>query len=151
MKPLLHLVANVVIEVGEPIAVGETGEGLRRLVPILGGRLDGPRLRGDILAAGADYQLIREDGYTALDARYAARLEDGSLLYIVNVGVRYGSPELMARIAAGEPVDPEAIYFRTTPRFETASADHQWITKPLFIAAGARYPDRVELAIYEVD
>jgi hypothetical protein len=151
MKPLLHLVANAVIEVGEPIAVGETGEGLRRLVPILGGRLDGPRLRGNILAAGADYQLIREDGYTTLDARYAAQLDDGSLLYIVNVGVRYGSPELMARIAAGESVDPEAIYFRTTPRFETASADHQWLTKPLFIATGARYPDRVALAIYEVD
>ena len=35
--PALNHVADIAVEVGEPIAVGETGEGLRRVVPILGG------------------------------------------------------------------------------------------------------------------
>ena len=147
--PLTHL-ADITIEVGLPISIGETDQGLRRVVPILGGHVQGPRLKGTVLPAGADYQLIRADGYTTLDARYAARLEGGAMIYIVNTGVRFGPPETMARIARGEPVDPAEVYFRTTPRFETASAAYQWLTRPLFLAAGARHPDRVELRVHEV-
>lgn len=147
--PLTHL-ANITIKVGLPISIGETGEGLRRVVPILGGHVEGPRLQGTILPAGADYQLIRADGYTTLDARYAARLDDGAMIYVVNTGVRFGPPDIMARITRGEPVDPAEVYFRTTPRFETASADYQWLTRPLFLATGTRHPDRVELRVHEV-
>jgi hypothetical protein len=150
MSPSLIHTADITIQVGEPIAIGETAEGLRRVVPILGGTISGPRISGTILPAGADYQVIRADGYTILDARYVARLADRSMLYIVNTGVRFGPPEVMARITCGEPVDPAAIYFRTTPRFETASPAYQWLTRPLFLATGARHPDRVELVVFEV-
>ena len=150
MLPVLKLIATAHIEVDAPITIGETAEGLRRVIPILGGRIHGSRLNGEILSAGADYQLIRADGFTTLDARYVARLDNGALLYIVNMGVRTGAPEVMARITRGEPVDPAEVYFRTSPRFETASPDHEWLTRSLFVASGARYPDRVELEIYEV-
>lgn len=149
-SPQLSHIADFHVEVGAPITIGETSDGLRRVIPITGGRIAGPRLSGEILAVGADYQLIREDGYSTLDARYTARLDNGALLYIVNVGVRYGTPEVMAKITRGEPVDPDAVYFRTTPRFETTSAGHQWLLRPLFIATGVRRPDCVELGIYEV-
>jgi len=72
------------------------------------------------------------------------------MIYIVNSGVRYGRPDVMARILNGEIVDPTSVYFRTTPRFETASAEHQWLTRPLFLAAGARHPDHVEISVFEV-
>jgi hypothetical protein len=150
MSPTLIHTADFTIRIGPPITVGETQEGLRRVIPILGGTIKGPRLDGTILAAGADYQLIRPDGYTTLDARYAARLADGAMIYIVNTGVRFGPPEVMARITAGEIVDPSLVYFRTTPRFATASADYQWLTQPLFLATGARHPDRVEIGVFEV-
>jgi hypothetical protein len=150
MPPTLTHIADVTIQVGQPIAVGETGEGLRRVVPILGGTITGPRIQGSILPAGADYQLIRPDGYTTLDARYVARLDDGAMVYIVNIGVRFGPPEVMARITRGEPVDPTQVYFRSSPRFETAAAAHQWLTRPLFLATGARHPDRVEISVFEV-
>lgn len=150
MIPTLSHIADATIHVGPPITVGETAAGLRRVVPILGGQIAGPRLNGIILAAGADYQVIRSDGFTTLDARYVARLDDGTTLYIVNIGVRFGPTPTMARIARGEPVDPAQVYFRTTPRFETASPEHQWLTRPLFLGSGARHPDRVELAVFEV-
>jgi len=171
VMPSLRHFADISIEVGLPIAIGETAEGLRRIVPILGGTLllsgtlpgerqqgerqqgerqQGESLRGKVLAAGADYQVIRQDGFTTLDARYAAQLDDGALIYIVNKGVRFGPPEVMAKITRGEPVDPSDVYFRTTPRFETAAAAHQWMMRPLFLATGARYPDRVEMSIFEV-
>jgi hypothetical protein len=147
--PLTHI-ADLTIRVAAPIAIGETPEGLRRIVPITGGRIEGPLLSGTILPAGADFQLIRADGYTTLQARYAARLDDGAMIYIVNTGVRFGPPEIMARITRGEPVDPALVYFRTAPRFETAAPAYQWLTRPLFLASGARHPDRVEIAVYEV-
>ncbi|HBK05892.1 MAG TPA: DUF3237 domain-containing protein [Acetobacteraceae bacterium] len=150
MSPRLTHTADVTIQVGDPITIGETHEGLRRVVPILGGTVGGPRIKGTILPAGADYQVIRADGYTTLDARYVARLDDGAMIYIVNTGVRFGPPEVMARITRGEPVDPAEVYFRTTPRFETASPAYQWLTRPLFLASGARYPDRVEVTVFEV-
>ena len=155
MTPPLTHIADFSIQVGTPLAIGETHEGLRRVVPILGGTIRGePRggqtLAGTILPGGADFQLIRSDGYTTLEARYVARLADGALIYIVNAGIRFGAPDVMARITRGEPVDPAEVYFRTTPRFETAAPAWQWLTRPLFLASGARYPDRVELSLFQV-
>ena len=68
--PALIHVADITIQVGPPIPVGETAHGLRRIVPILGGHISGPRLSGTILPAGADFQLIQADGYTTLEALF---------------------------------------------------------------------------------
>jgi hypothetical protein len=150
MPPSLTHTADLRVLIAAPIAVGDTHEGLRRVIPIIGGIIQGPRLSGTILAAGADYQVIRPDGYTTLDARYVVRLDDGALIYVVNTGVRFGPAAVMARLAKGEMVDPGEVYFRTTPRFETASPDHQWLTRPLFLATAARYSGHVEITVFEV-
>jgi Protein of unknown function (DUF3237) len=150
MTPTLTHIADFLVEVGAPIVVGETAQGLRRVVPITGGVIRGARLNGTILNAGADSQVIGPDGFTRLEARYVARLDDGGMVYVENCGVRFGAPAVMARITRGEPVDPAEVYFRTTPRFETAEPAHLWLTRPLFIATGARYPDRVALSVFEV-
>ncbi len=147
--PLEH-VADAVVSVGTPITVGDSGEGIRRVVPILGGTLDGHRLHATVLAAGADYQLIRPDGIATLDARYVAQTDDGTMLYIVNTGIRYGTPETIRRLTRGENVDPALVYFRSAPRFETVSPEYQWLMQSLFVATGIRRPDHVELRIYRV-
>jgi hypothetical protein len=149
--PSLRFVADFRVLIGAPIVAGKTEAGLRRIIPILGGTIAGPRLNGRILAAGADFQLIGDDGFTTLEARYAAELDDGAMIYVNNIGVRSGPPAVMARIMAGEVVDPDLVYFRTTPRFETTSQAHAWLTRKLFLATAGRFPDHVELAVYEVD
>jgi Protein of unknown function (DUF3237) len=150
LLPTLTPAADFLVEVGQPVSVGETAQGLRRVVPITGGTIRGARLNGTILNAGADFQIIEPDGFTRLEARYVARLTDGTLVYIENCGVRFGPAEVMARMTRGEPVDPEQIYFRTTPRFEVEGKAHQWLTRALFIALGVRHPDRVVLSVFEV-
>lgn len=148
--PPLRPVADIVITVGKPIVIGREGGSLRRIVPITGGQLTGPALKGVIIPGGADDQTIGPDGYTTLTARYTVRTDDGALLHIVNRGVRFGPPEVMARITRGEAVDPAQVYFRTTPRFATAEPSYQWLTRKLFLGTGARHPDRVEIAVFEV-
>ena len=143
--PTLTRIADFLVEVGAPIAVGETGQGLRRGVPIADGVIQGGRLNGTIPNARADYQVIGPDGFTRLEARYVARLDDGSVVYIENRRAGGDGADHPRR-----PVDPAEVNFRSAPRFDNAPA-HQWLTRPLFIASGARYPDRVSLSVFEVD
>ena len=140
MIRLVHI-ADLVVTVAEPIEVGHTPAGVRRLIPITGGIVNGPEVRGTVLPAGADYQIIRDDGVTELHARYAIRTGDGALIYVENNGLRRGQP-------GG---DPALVYFRTTPRFETAAEPYRWLAAHVFVAEGIRRPDRVELAVYRVD
>ena len=43
-----------------------------------------PRLRGTVLAGGADRQLLRSDGVKLLDALYELQLDDGTVLTVRN-------------------------------------------------------------------
>jgi hypothetical protein len=149
MLKLVH-VADLTILVAEPIEIGRAPAGIRRVIPITGGEAKGPKIRGQILAAGADFQLLRRDGVTELQARYALKTTDGALIYIENTGLRYGPADAVEKLRRGEPVDPALIYLRTAPRFETAAEPYLWLTKHLFAGDAVRRPDRVELAVYQV-
>ena len=151
MRPpdLLH-VCDLAVEVGPPKEIGETGQGQRRVIDILGGTVSGPRLQGRIAPGGADYQIIRPDGLTELHARYTLELADGTPVYVENSGLRFGPAEALERLRRGEPVDPALIYFRSAPRFEVASPAYAWMMRSLFVATGARRPDRVELSVFQV-
>jgi hypothetical protein len=146
---LLHI-ADLVAHIAEPIEIGRISGNLRRVIPIAGGEVLGPRIRGKILPGGADYQTMRADGVSELEARYVIEIDSGGLIYVENSGVRYGAPELMEKLRRGEMVDPELIYFRTAPRFETAAPGYEWLMQNLFICSGARYPDRVEMRFFQV-
>ena len=148
--PGLEHVADLTVLVGPPIEIGATGAGLRRIIPITGGRIEGPGLRGRVLAGGADYQLVRGETIAELDARYALELDDGRSIYVVNRALRRATPEVTARLVRGEPVEPSLVYFRCAPSFEVADASLRWLVESLFVGTGARRPDRVELSFFRV-
>lgn len=148
--PALEHVCDIDVAVDQPIAIGETGVGLRRVVEIRGGSVTGPRLNGRVLDMGADYQVLRADGSSFLEARYALDIDGHGLVYVENNGLRCGAPEVMERLARGETVDPGLIYFRSVPRFETAAPGLQWMMRHIFVGVGTRLPDRVRLSIWMV-
>lgn len=133
-----------------PQEVGETPAGRRRFIPISGGSFEGPRLRGIVMPGGADAQVIRPDGVTDLVARYTLKADDGTLIYVVNRGLRHGPPEVMARVAKGESVDPALYYFRTTPVFEVSAGPHDWLNRSIFVGTGARYAAEVHVRYFRV-
>ncbi|WP_203073071.1 DUF3237 domain-containing protein [Falsiroseomonas ponticola] len=149
-QPAMRFVAEVRAGVGAPVSLGAGPNGERRVIAILGGTIDGPELQGEVLPGGADFQLIRPDGVTEIEARYTLRLADGALVQVTNRGLRHAAPEDMARLLRGEPVAPERVYFRTTPVFEVAAAPHLWLTRSLFLGYGERRPDSVLIRIYAV-
>ena len=152
MTPQLQTkyVFTLSIDVGVPVSAGDIGHGTRRIVPILGGTVTGENINGTIVPFGADYQILRPDGFTEVVAKYALQLDDGAVVYIENVGMRFGPRELLDKLARGEAVDPALIYFRSVPRFETGAPQHRWLMQNLFVGVGARHPDRVEIAVHQV-
>ena len=143
-------VFSLAIKIGAPIVAGEIGHGLRRVIPILGGEVRGETVNGSIFPCGADFQIIRPNGFTELEAKYAFETDDGAVVYIENIGIRFGPKPLLDRIAQGEIVDPALIYFRSVPKFETGASNYRWLMENLFVGVGARHPDRVELDVHQV-
>ena len=152
MAPALQTryVFRLAIKVGAPIVAGDLGYGVRRIIPILGGEVRGEGIKGTILPAGADFQIIRPNGFTELEAKYTFEMDDGAIVYIENIGIRFGPKELLDRIAKGGTVDPALIYFRSVPKFETCAEHYRWLMENLFVGVGARYPDRVEIDVHQV-
>ena len=148
--PQLKFFADLSVRVDKPQEVGQTHHGVRRLIPILGGEVQGDGWTARVLTGGADFQLILNPRMAELDARYMLETDGGDLIFVQNHAVRTATPEVMAKLIRGEPVPPEAVYFRCTPSFETASASLGWITERLFVGTGARHPDRVVMRFFEV-
>ena len=137
-------------ELADILQFGKTPDGERRVIHILGGTVEGPKLKGTILPGGADWQIIRSDGTADIRAKYTIRSESGGLILVTSEGLRHGPADVIARLAKGEAVDPVLYYFRTVMRFETADPALDWMNRILAIARGAREPNAVRLDVHEV-
>lgn len=150
VTPRLEHLFRAVVDIAAPLSVGMTPLGERRIIPITGGRFEGENIAGDVLPGGADWQLVRFDGTALLEARYTLRTRDGALVYVRNRGVRSGPPEVLARIARGEAVDPAGYYFRTVPQFETGAPQYAWLNDLVAVCSAVRAANAVTLDFYAV-
>lgn len=130
--------------------LGQTPAGDRKIVPVLGGDIEGPRIRGKILPGGGDWALTRSDGVLLLDVRLTVETDDGALIHCTYTGQRHGPPAVMQRLARGESVDPTEMYFRIAPRFETSDARYDWLNRLLAIGVGERLQKGPRYHLHEV-
>lgn len=72
------------VKIANMINVGESKSGLRRVIPIIGGTFEGPKVKGQVLSGGEDSQLVRPDGDTELNARYLLKTDDGFIIHVFN-------------------------------------------------------------------
>jgi hypothetical protein len=144
-KPGLEFMARFEVNLDAPVLeVGQVeGLGNRRVVPITGGKFEGPRLKGQILNNGADWQLAQGDGLTRLDTRYALRTDDGALIYIQTRGFRYGPANVLAEVLKGNSVDPNRYYFRVYIQFETGDPRYAWLNRAMAIGSAMRLRNAV--------
>ena len=118
---------------------------------ITGGTFEGPGIKGKVRPGGADWQIVRADGFTELDTRYTIETDKGQLIYVQNAGMRHAPPDVMQKLLAGQPVDPALVYFRTVPKFETSAPELQWLTRAVFVGTGERYPAEVVVRFWRVE
>jgi hypothetical protein len=116
---LLRLSTAATQEVGAPPHGGLI------IFPITGGSFEGARLRGKVLSGGGDWVTMTADGRFELDLRVTLETDDGALIHMTFTGVR----------------DDSRQYFRTLPRFETASPKYGFLNRLLAVGVGEIRPD----------
>ncbi len=120
----------------------ESPRGNRGYVPPTGGWVDGPRLKGKVIAySGADWAWIRPDGVLELDARYMLEADDGTPIYLQSRGYRWPkTPEIGEKMARNEDVGPDDYYMRVSPKFDVPEGPHDWISKHIFVGVAEKVP-----------
>jgi hypothetical protein len=137
------------VEVGALAEPGPIGAGVRRFIPLTGGRVSGA-VEGEIIPGGADWQTVHDDGALQIEARYAIRTTTGAVVEVQSNGVRTGPPEVLERLMRGERVDPGDYYFRTFVRLRTGAPELAHLNNRLAVARGERRKGGVRLEVFEV-
>lgn len=137
-QPVLAYEAEVDIAPRQSLGASALGE--RFIVPILGGRFEGPRLRGQVLAGGADRQLLRPDGVKELDALYEMQVDDGTVITVHN------------RVLIDDQDQP-GRYARSVVELRAPAGPHAWLNRRVFVGTlQSLQPQRlaVRITVYEL-
>jgi len=140
--PRSVLVYRAVALLEERVPHGTTPYGERFRVPIIGGSFEGPDLKGRIVPGGADWQLLRADGYLELVADYYMETDDKVLIKVTNRGLVQTAP------------GPDGKrYAMTTPHFEAPMGKYVWLNQFIFagtVAPGEGKAPSVHLSIFKL-
>lgn len=138
------------LEFAASYILGRTPLGERRFDRFDSGHLRGPRIDALVLPGTSDCLLGGGDGAFRPDVRVMLRCDDGDHVLLTYQGVRHGPPEVMARFARQEPVEPGSYYLRALMRFETASPRYDWLNRIVAVGIGRREPRATSYDIFEV-
>ena len=148
--PGLQFACTIHALVDPPLSAGPGVNGERRHIVITGGLLRGPLINGSILPGGSDWLWQRPDGTAEIHAHYSVRLSDGTPIYLRNLGLRHAEQAVLARLRAGEPVDPAEYSFRTAPVFDAPDGPHAWLRNRTFVGSARTGQGFVRIAVYLV-
>lgn len=126
-KPHAELVFEIEAECSPPVEMGTIDGGTARMIPITGGRVHGPMLTGEVMP-GADWSIMREGGLATVEARYAIRAEDGTIIQVFNA----------ATTRVGQ-MREDGVAMITTPRFIAPDGPHGWLNHGVY--AGTLIPN----------
>ncbi|MEC3948295.1 DUF3237 family protein [Sphingobium sp. HWE2-09] len=127
--PRAEFVYEAIVTLGPAEEIGMTPHGKRVRIPITGGTFKGPRISGTIFPEGMDWQLVRADGFTELEAAYLMREADGTVIHIRNRGL------------AGKG------YAKTTATFEVPNGPHGWLNEATFAGTVGPVPEMTTPAV----
>lgn len=131
--PKLEFVYECDATLTPAVEMGKTVEGQRRIIPITGGTIRGPRIRAQLLNGGWDWNLSRSDGASSVEAAYYMKTDDEVLIRIVNKGVSSGEPR------QPPAANGEVFFMFTHPEFEAPVGKYDWLNRGMFVGTlGAR-------------
>ncbi|MAA76229.1 MAG: hypothetical protein CMN28_16180 [Salinisphaeraceae bacterium] len=100
---------------------------------VLEARMEGSGFRAELIAPSGDWIRVAPNGDWKLDVRLIMRADDGEHVYCHYNGIVAWTPTLQDRVARGETIHGDEIYFRSAPYFETASEKYAWLNRTLAI------------------
>ncbi len=144
------MVLNLVVP--PALSIGMVAGSARRVATVASGSFDSSleHLGAGVCRGGVDWISEDAQGTVSLDARVVLETNAGAAILMSYRGVRHTSKAVAARLANGDDVDPAEYYFRTSPRFETAAPELEWLNNCLYIGLGHKRPDGVAYSVFEV-
>lgn len=134
-----------------PQWVGQVPLGyVRRAGIIREGTFRGERLSGTVLPGGGDFLMKRQDGVIHLDVRTILETDAGETIYLTYTGRRKAPADVDERLARGETIPAQAMYFRTAVQFETAASSVSWLNDVVAFGIGHSRPIGPVYDIYEL-
>jgi hypothetical protein len=139
----------------EPVDYGDTPWGPRIFVGAVEGRIEGDRLKADIVPSRGGDWLLRIEGsdgaYNVPDIRQTLRTDDGELILLRAHGFMELNDAWRRAFEEGVASDFGDHYLRAVFTFETGSATYGWLNTRLFLGEG-RFPapNTIEYRIFEV-
>lgn len=133
----------------EPVQhdTGRAHAGRRLIAVVTGGDFKGERLNGRVLPGGGDWALIDDERDTLrLDARVTWETNDGAKIFVSYRGVL--KPLSLLRRSNAER---QALYFRTSPVFETGDVRYVWLNDLVCVAIGSVESNAVRYQVFEVE
>lgn len=118
--PLCEFVYEAIVDIADVQNLGQSLQGQRFIVNILGGEFSGPRMKGRVLPGGADRQLLRPDGVKELDALYEMQTDDGAVITVHN------------QVLVDMPT-PEQRYARSVVKFRAPAGPYEWLNRRVFL------------------
>ncbi len=146
--PHAEYVFTISADITVPKSAGAGVNGERKHIAIVGGTLSGPGIQGQILPGGSDWLWQRPDGCAEVQAHYTVEIDDGTLVYVKNYGLRVAPKHTRLAMQAGEAVDPQAYYFRSSPVFDVPDGPHQWLREHIFVATLAPRASGVLIEVF---
>lgn len=142
--PKMEFVLEEVVTLGPVTSMGDSSHGGRTIIPITGGHFEGPKMKGEVMPGGWDWQLHRPDGCTDIEADYFLRTEDGVVINILNKGV--ACPPVEGR---------ENVPMRTVATFQAPKGKYDWLNRSAFVGVLMMHesPDKipaVKIRIYRL-
>jgi len=122
--PRAEFVFEEHVTLAPAIVQGETDLGQRQIIPITGGKVAGPRLNGEVMPGGWDYQLRLAGGCNSLTADYFLRASDGAVIHVQN----------LAFTCPADGSTTERMWTRPTFEAPRGSA-HERLTRGTFVAS----------------
>lgn len=134
----------------EDVDMPGTASGDMLLSPTSGGTFAGERLKGTLLPVGLGVTRTRGTE-NDIHSETLLRTDDGADILMTMDAFFDVDPQTEARLIAGEPVDPNAYYYRGTVRFETGAARYKWLERRICVCQ-CEIEDytRIEVTVYMI-
>ncbi len=132
-------VMELKVLIGSRVSIGESDKGTRQYIPITGGSFNGKEIKGEVLAGGADWQLVRPDGVLEVKAIYSIKTDDGAVIAVDNRGL--------------VDVSASSRYVRTAPTFQAPKGKYEWLNRRVFVGTITPSPkgDFVTIRVFLVN
>ena len=98
---------------------------------VLDAQMESPRIKAKVMGPSGDW--VQENGNWKLDVRLLMEADDGSPIYTSYSGVFRMDPGLGERLASGQEIPGNEMYFRSAPYFEAPEGKYGWLNDILVV------------------